>query len=174
MFWSKKPVPPPEPPVLPPAPPVPPKEPIRLGKGHPGVFDGPKNQLETALVAARARTIGMPQFIEALFNSDVYVLPLAKDLVGEPSGGIALAKSPTLFCMNYPEYSALAIYSAPERAKPTTDLHPEFRFAAKVQAGDFLLGLSGAFGLVINPYWDVNMEWNAEQMARISAMMKRE
>lgn len=61
-----------------------------------------------------------------------------------------------------------------ERGKPTRDLHPEFRFAAKVQAGDFLLGLAGDFGLVINPYWDVNLEWNNQQVARILATMKRE
>lgn len=176
MFWNKKPTPPAQPPVLPATPPPLPKEPARLGKGHPGVFDGPKNQLEVALIAFRTRKIEAPQFLEALFNSEVYVLPLAKDLVGsaEQEGKIALSKSPTLFCMTYPEYSALGIYTSPERAKPTCDLHPEFRFATKVQAGDFLLGLTGDFGLVINPYWDVNLEWSNQQFARILAMMKRD
>ncbi len=174
MFWSKKPVPPQQPPVLPVAPPSMPKEPVRIGKGHPGVFDGPKNQLEVALVAVRARTLGTPQFLEELFNSEVYVLPLAKDFVGEQGGKLVLSKSPTLFCMNYPEYSALGVYTSEERAKPTCDLHSEFRFAAQVQAGEFLLGLREDFGLIINPYWDVNLEWSNQQVARILAMMKRE
>jgi hypothetical protein len=174
MFWSKKPAPPPQPPVLPATPPLLTKAPIPLGKGYPAVFDSPKNQLEVALVSARARTMAMPQFLEALFNSDVYVLPLAKDFVGEQTHELTLSKSPTLFCMNYPEYSALGIYTSPERAKPTFDFHPEFRFAAKVHAGNFLLGLNGGFGLIINPYWDANLEWSAQQVARIVAMMKPE
>lgn len=181
MFWSKKPSPPPQlpvlpsiPPVLPATPSVVPQEPVRLGKGHPGIFDTPQNPLEVALVAVRARKIQVPQFLEELFNSDVYVLPQAKDLVGEQDGQMILSRSPTLFCVKYPEYSALGIYSSSERAKPTYDLHPDFRFAAKVQAGDFLLGLTGDFGLVINPYWDVNLEWSNQQVARILGMMKRE
>lgn len=147
---------------------------MRLAKGNPGTFDAPKNSLEVALVAMRTRQIGIPRFLEELFNGNAYVLPLLKDLNGGDNGEFTLSQNPTLFCMTCPEYVALAIYTSPERAKPTFDLHPEFRFAAKVEAGDFLLGLTGRTGLVINPYWDVNMEWSDRQFAQIRAMMKRE
>lgn len=174
MFWSKKPTPPPLPAESPATPPPLPKEPVPLGKGHPGVFDSPKNPLEAALVAVRARQIQIPEFLEELFNSDVFVLPLATDFVTGQDGSLTLSKTPTFFCMNYPEYSALGLYTSQERAKPTCDLHPEFRFATKVPAGEFLLKLTGNFGLMINPYWDVNLEWNNQQVARILAMIERE
>lgn len=178
MFWNKKPAPTPpaQPPPLPAAPPPLPKAPIRLAKGNPGVFDAPKNQLEVALVAYRMRQIEVTQFLEELFNGEIFILPLAKDLAASEwhEGKITLAKDSALFCLNYPEYSAVGLYTSVERAKPTFDLHPEFRFAAKVPAGDFLLGLTGNFGLAINPYWDVNMEWNNQQFARIRSMMKRD
>lgn len=127
-------------------------------------------------MAYRARQIDAQQFIVALFNSDIYILPATQDLAGGAmqGGKPTLSKSPTLFCLTYPEYSALAIYTSPERAKPTSDLHPEFRYASKVHAGEFLLGLTGSFGLVINPYWDVNLELDNQQVARVLAMMERE
>ena len=170
MFWKKK-TPPSSP--LPPELPKPEKEPIRHGKGHPGTFEGPKNRLEEALIAMRTRKIETTRFLEELFNSQIYVLPQAKDLVSS-SEKVTLSKSPTLFCMNYPEYSAIALYTSPERAKPTCDLHPDFRYATEVHAGDFLSSLKGDFGLVINPYWDVNVEWSNQQVARILAMLKKD
>lgn len=148
------------------------KEPLRHGKGHPRVFEGPKNRIEEALIAMRIRKIETTCFLVEFFNSQIYVLPLAKDLVRSPEK-MTLSESPILFCMNYPEYSAIAVYTSPERAKPTCDLHPDFRYATEVNARDFLSSLKGDFGLVINPYWDINVEWNSQQVTAILAMLKK-
>jgi hypothetical protein len=175
MFWKKKPIPPPLPKGQSSSPPIP-KEPVRIGKGHPGTFDAPKNRLEEILIGFRNREVEGSRFFEELFNSSVYILALHQDIVEaqiEPDK-IAWSKSPTLFCMNHPEYSSIGLYTSPERGKPTCDLHPEFRFAIKVQAGDFLLSLKGDFGLVINPYWDINLEWNNQQVREILSMMRRD
>ena len=86
---------------------------------------------------------------------------------------IKLGKDPHLFCINYPAYSALAIYTSTGRIKPTTDQYPEFHLAVEVPAGQFICGLASRSGLVINPYWDINLEWNADQMDRIKEMMRR-
>jgi hypothetical protein len=175
MFWKKK----PNPPSLPSSkvsPPPIPQSPTRLGKGHPGTFDAPKNRLEEIMIGFRNREVDGPTFFEELFNSPIFILPLHQDIVAAESAPdqLALSKAPTLFCMHYPEYTAIGLYTCPERAKPTCDLHPEFRFATQVHAGNFLLGLKGDFGLVINPYWDVNMEWNCQQVSKILSMMRRD
>ena len=147
-----------------------------MGKGHPGTFDYPKNSLEEALIAFRERRLDAPSFLEELLNSEVYVLPLQGDLIRRSSegGGPTLSKNPTLFCMNYPKYSAIGLFTASERATPICKLHPEFRIATAVQAGRFLLGLEGDFGIVINPYWDVNIEWTNEQVQQILGMVRRD
>jgi hypothetical protein len=174
MFWKKKTEAKAPPPATPP--PLPAKEPMKTGKGHPGTFDAPKNPLEESLIAFRERRLEATRFLEELLNSEIYVLPLHSDIVESSSegGGLALSKTPTIFCMNYPEYAAIGLFTAPERAKPTCDLHPEFRFATAVQAGSFLLGLKGDFGIVLNPYWDVNIEWTNEQVRRILGMIRRD
>lgn len=127
-------------------------------------------------MAFRRRELPAPRFLEELFNSEVYILPRAQDLLAAPvrDGKFELSKNPTLFCLHYPGYSALAMYTSRERARPTYELYPEFRLGAQVHAGDFLLGLRGDFGLVLNPYWDVNLEWDHQQLARILAVMKHE
>lgn len=146
---------------------------MRLAQGMPGKFDGPENDLERVLVAFRQREIDAPRFLESLFNSQIFVLPKKEDLVADGER-IGLAKDPHLFSITYPEYVALAIYTSPTRAKPTTDQYADFRFAVQVHAGQFLAGLAGRCGLVINPYWDINIEWNADQMDRIKGMMRRD
>lgn len=145
---------------------------MRLAQGMPGKFTGPENDLERALVAFRQRQLDAPRFLESLFNSPIYVLPRKDDLLpeGEPS---RLAKNPHLFSITYPEYVALAIYTSLTRTKPTTDQYPEFRFAVEVHAGEFLAGLAGRCGLIINPYWDINIEWTADQMDHIKKMIRR-
>lgn len=146
---------------------------MRLAQGMPGKFDGPENDLERVLVAFRQREIDAPRFLECLFNSQIFVLPKKEDL-GAGDGQPGLAKNPHLFSITYPEYVALAIYTSPTRAKPTADQYPDFRFAVQMHAGQFLSGLAGRCGLVINPYWDINIEWNADQMDRIKGMMRRD
>jgi hypothetical protein len=166
MFWKKPSAPPPSV-AAQPAPP-----PMKLGTGMPGKFERAVNDLELALVACRERRNQIPQFLEILFNSSVFVLPRHDSFEGD-GDAIRLKASPHLFSITYPEYVALAFYTSPERAKPTSDRFPDFRFAAQVHAGDFLSGLQGRVGLVINPYWDINLEWDAAQMDRIRQMMRR-
>ncbi len=72
-----------------------------------------------------------------------------------------------------PTHVALAIYTSAIRINPTKEQYPEFRLAVVVPKGKFLFGLAGRSGLVINPYWDINLEWNADQMDRIREMMPR-
>ncbi len=139
----------------------------------PGKFDGPENDLERVLVAFRHREIDAPRFLESLFNSQIFVLPKKDDLVSD-GGRTALAKDPHLFSITYPEYVAPAIYTSPSRVKPTTDQYPEFRLAVQVHAGQFISGLAGRCGLVINPYWDINSEWSSDQMDRIKGMIRRD
>ena len=146
---------------------------MRLAKGHPGTFDEPRTQLELALMAFRARQIDASRFLEDLFNSQVFVLPKRED-INPGDEGFKLAKNPHLFSITYPEYVALGLYTHQDRMKPTCDQYPEFRFGVEVQAGEFLMDLQSDFGVVLNPYWDVNIEWSNEQMRRIVAMVRRD
>lgn len=156
------------------SPPQPPpvQEPIRLAQGMPGKFEAAENELENKLMAFRHRQIDSTRFLEILFNSEVFVLP-QKDSFEQSGDKIVLAKKPTVFCLNYPDHFALAIYTSHTRIKPTTDKYPEFRFAATVHAGDFLSNIASRSGLVINPYWDINLEWNPNQVEQIKGMLRR-
>ncbi len=161
MFWNRKPkktdseVPPP----------------IPLGKGHPGAFDEPKNDLEVALLAVRSRQLETPKFIEFLFNANVF-LAVPEGQFDRIDGTLKLKENPTVFTVTYPEYTALAIYTHESRLKPTHTQFPEFRYAISICAGNFILSASNPFGLVINPYWDVNLEWSANQITQIKKMIQ--
>ena len=166
MFWSRKKETPPPIPATPSTPP-----PIPLGKGHPGTFDEPKNDLERALLAARNREISAQQFLEYFLNSNVLVAVPDGQIVKE-SDQVKLISNPTLFTITYPEYVALCFYTHESRLKPTNDQFPDFRYAVSLVAGDFILNAAGSFGVVINPYWDVNLEWSAAQIDRLNQMIK--
>jgi hypothetical protein len=148
------------------------QEPMRLAQGMPGKFEGPENDLESKLMAFRHRQIDAPRFLEFLFNSQVFVLP-QKDSFEQSGDKIVLAKDPHLFSITYPEYVALAVYTSKTSIKPTMDQYPDFRFAATVQTGGSLSNIASHSGLVINPYWDINLEWNPSQTEQIKGMIHR-
>jgi hypothetical protein len=143
---------------------------IPLGKGNPGKFEGPLNPLEQALISLRQREIAAPKFLEYLFNSEVYIAVPEEKLQGSVRGG-QLSGTPTLFTITYPTFVCLCFYTHVSRLKPTHDQYPAFRYAVSARAGDILLGIQGNFGLIINPYWDINLEWNAEQVGAIKKML---
>jgi hypothetical protein len=145
--------------------------PIALGKGNPGVFDEPKNELEKAIIAVRNRELPAPKFIEYFLNSTVYVAVPAGQFQ-KTEKGISLVQNPTLFTITYPEYTCLCFYSHESRLKPTYDQFPDFKYAVAICAGDLIIGIQNHIGLVINPYYDINLEWNADQVARIKEMIK--
>lgn len=149
------------------------EEPIRLGEGALGTFAGAENELERVLMAFRQRQAGIPELLDALFNSTIFVVTNEPGLAWE-SNQPRLVSHASIFCMKYPEFDALGIFTSVSRTIPVSKEHPEFRFAVALHAGDFLSGLSGSFGMIINPYWDINLQWNVEQVNRIRAMMKRE
>lgn len=149
------------------------QEPMRLAQGMPGKFEGPENELEQMVVAFRQRQIDAPRFLGILFNSQVFVLPQKDSFEQSEDKKIVLRKDPHLFSITYPEYVALAIYTSKTRIKPTMDKFPDFRFSATVHAGDFLSNIVSRSGLVINPYWDINLEWNPGQMEQIKGMIHR-
>ena len=151
--------------------PTPMPKPMSLGEGMPGKCTGPENDLERVLLAFRQRQIPVQDFLESLFNAQVFILPKQADLARD-GARIKLVADPHLFSITYPEYVALAIYTSHVRIQPTKDQYPEFRLAVEVHAGQFLSGLASRCGLVINPYWDINIEWNADQMDRIKQMMR--
>ena len=124
-------------------------------------------------MALRARQIDVPSFLEELFNSNIFVVPKKEDIVASDTG-FSLGKNPHLFSITYPEYVALGLYTSPERAKPTSEQYPEYRFAIEVHAGEFLMSLGGDFGIVLNPYWDVNIEFSNVVFQRVLTMMRRD
>lgn len=144
--------------------------PIRTGKGHPGTFEGPVNDLERAIVAVRNRDLPTPKFIEYFLNANAFVA-VPEGQFEKTEDGVKLVRNPTLFTVSYPEYTCIAFYSDESRLKPTSDQFPEFRYAVSVCVGDLVMGIPSSFGLIINPYWDVNLEWNAQQVAGIKKMI---
>jgi hypothetical protein len=162
MFWSRKKETPP-PAATPP--------PIPLGKGNPGIFDEPKNDLERALLAVRNREIPTQKFLEYFLNSQLFVAVPEGQTQKDGDQG-KLISNPTLFTITYPEYTALCFYTHESRLKPTSEQFPDFRYAVSLLAGDFILGAAGSFGVVINPYWDVNLEWSSSQIDRLKQMIK--
>lgn len=177
MFWKKKTQQPAASlPALPgqSPPPLPAREPMRLGKGNPGIFDKPLNPLEEALIAARQRGISMMEFFGFFLNSSAYVL-VPEVRAGESRGGsLTLSRDTSLFSITYPEYTCLCFYSSIERTKPTLEMYPDFKYAVKVTAGNLVSSLKEGAGLIINPYWDVNLEWTAEQVTYIRKAIVRD
>ena len=147
--------------------------PIPLGKGTIGTFTSPENELERVLVAFRQREASIPDLLDALFNSTIFVVTVEPGLAWADNKP-QLVPNASLFSMIYPEFNALGIFTSLSRTLPVSREHAEFRFAVAVPAGEFLSGLTGRFGLIINPYWDMNLQWNPEQVERIRAMMRRE
>lgn len=165
----------PQPAPQPPPLPVEKKAPIALGKGNPGVFDGPKNDLERALLAVRNREMETLDFLEYLLNSNVFIA-VPDGQFREDGGEMKLVGNPILFSMCYEKYTAVAVFTHQSRIDPVQRLHPEFHYAVEMPAADIILkgsGLSGSFGLAINPYWDVNLEWSAEQMDGLREMIAK-
>ncbi len=145
--------------------------PIPPGKGNPGIFDEPKNDLEKAIIAVRNRELPTPKFIEYFLKSTAYVAVPAGQFQRTEKGN-SLIQNPTLFTITYPEYTCLCFYSHESRLKPTYDQFPDFRYAVSIGAGDLILGSQNNFGVVINPYYDISLEWNPVQVTKIKEMAK--
>ena len=120
-------------------------------------------------MAYRNREIPFSAFFNELLNSEIKVLSssLNKEGLKEKPANMPWGDPPTVFCLRYPEHSALAIYTSRDRTMPTIELHPDFVYCSTIVTGSLLSTLKPGCGLVINPYWDVNLTFDTEQVAMI-------
>lgn len=146
--------------------------PMRLGKNCPEIFDQPVNTLEQRMIAAREREISMEEFLRDFFESEVAVL-VPEGQFGVRDGIRCLVDHSILFSLTYSGHAVVGLFTDVSRAEPVRKLHPEFRFAAMVNAGSMIRGLQPGHGFAINPYWDINMEWNGEQTEWIKTILLR-
>jgi hypothetical protein len=144
--------------------------PMRKAKGHPGTFDEPKNDFERILMATRNREISTIQFIEYFVNSSAFVV-VPKGQMMNSHQGMSLVVNPTIFTITYPEYTCLCFYSHESRAKHTNEHYPDYRYAVSIRVRDILMGSEDGLGIIINPYYDINMEWIPEQVLKIKQMI---
>ncbi len=140
-------------------------------EGYSTNFGKPQNELEEHIFNFRNREIEAQTFILNFLNSFAYVCTKEGQFKNE-NGQIQLVQNPFLFTITNPNYASLCFYSENNRINPTVEKYPEFKYAVKVRAGDLIMGLQPGMGIILNPYWEVNLEWNPSQIEQIKAMVK--
>lgn len=51
-------------------------------------------------------------------------------------------------------------------------LNPKYKYLLTVKIGELLVRMKSTYGLVVNPYWDKNLEWTAEQINALKPLMQ--
>ncbi|UCG35077.1 MAG: SseB family protein [Candidatus Omnitrophota bacterium] len=142
---------------------------MRLGGLH--RFGSPVNNLEEKMVAFLDGKLESAKFIKIFLKSEVYVLT-PQDQLNPRSG--RLVKNPSLFTITSPEYTLFCVYTSQKRIDPTVDKYPELKYAARVFVKDLLSSVRRKWGLIINPYWDVNLTWEPKTVAKIKNILRKQ
>ncbi len=154
--------------------PIPPSIPVATNPNAPLPFGTPENELERALLAKHKREIDVIQLINTVFNSQISIL-VPEDQFTTVEGKRQLVSNPRIFTLTQQSGPFLVMFSSPKRTKPAIDRYSQFRYAAEVHAGNFLMSMpqSLSFGLIINPYWEAYIQWMPDQLQQIRARVRQ-
>jgi len=151
---------------------IPQASPPVLNSDSEAAFGAPLNEFEQLLIAKHRKELDIYDFLDAFFNAKLGLL-VPEDQLDLSGGEPRLVQNPRLFSIIKPDANYLAFFSCAERAKPAMSRYPQYRHVATVRAGDFIMSLHPGFGIVINPYWDINFWWAPDQVNDIRGIMKK-
>jgi hypothetical protein len=120
----------------------------------------PENELEKLVERVILKEISGQDFIMSLMESPVFILSKTDKLSG-------------IFSFDTNDRGTLVpIFTKNTRAEPTVRRNPEFTHLLKLKFGDFINFTESAFGVVLNPYWDKNIEWSAEKITAFKDLQR--
>ncbi len=131
-------------------------------------FD-PLNDLETALLALRDRTLAVDAFMETLLKAQVFIL-----LDRDPGPEDARDHSAAPLLLNNPAgLPVLAVFTAAERALSMSMAFPAYQHGLWTEFRWLLSLVRPGIGLVLNPGTLAGFEMPAEGVARLQAQHPR-
>jgi hypothetical protein len=114
----------------------------------------PLNDLERALALTQSGQLPVPELMQTLLASQVFVL-LDKD----PGPGLAWDNTAVpLILRNAAGSPMLAIFTAPERSSTWPSQLPAFAYGLLVSFSWLLKGIASGVGVVVNPGLSIGME----------------
>ena len=124
----------------------------------------PSNDLERAMVEARAGRLSTQDFVRVMLSSEVHVLS------GSDPGEDGREFAPLFYPHPTTGDRMLAMYSSPARIGEDAKRAP---FMLTVECGDFLRRLPDDIGMVLNPGDTVGFELMPNVVASIASQIKQ-
>lgn len=124
----------------------------------------PSNDLERALVNARAGRLATTDFIRVMLSSEVHILS------GQDPGEDFTQFAPLVYRRPESGEPMIALYSSPARIGPDAKTAP---FMMTMTCGQFLERLPEGLGVVLNPGDEVGFELLPPALAAIVARIKQ-
>lgn len=122
----------------------------------------PVNTGEKAIVEYSASRISMEELLNVLLNSSIFLMGAEPD------------PNQKTFYSFYPEGETpfVAVYTDRSRVGKTFEKKQGFKYIFELKFGNLFTSLKGTFGLLINPYWEMELRIGPGLVDTIRSSMK--